>query len=126
MAVPPRYRLSAPDKDALLIKQAALIKRMAVRIAELEALAGKPKKTSANWHIPPSQDGLGARPARQSDAVKHDHHVPVSSGRSRLISIALSAVSPRSARIARRCSYQPSSVAGSATTTLICRRSARW
>lgn len=59
MTVPPRYRLSDAEKDALLLEQAALIERLAARIAELEALVGKPKKTSANSHIPPSQDGPG-------------------------------------------------------------------
>lgn len=61
MTVPPRYRLSEAEKDALLAEQAALIERMAARIAELEALVGKPKKTSANSHIPPSQDGPGGK-----------------------------------------------------------------
>ena len=65
MTVPPRYRLSEAEKDALLAEQAALIERLAARIAELEALVGKPKKTSANSHLPPSQDGLG-RPARKT------------------------------------------------------------
>ena len=61
MSVPPRYRLSDAEKDALLFEQAALIERLAARIAELEALVGKPKKTSANSHIPPSQDGPGGK-----------------------------------------------------------------
>ena len=64
MTVPPRYRLSDAEKDALLVEQAALIERMAARIAELEALVGKPKKTSANSHIPPSQDGPGGKPRK--------------------------------------------------------------
>jgi len=61
MTVPPRYRLSEAEKDALLLEQAALIERLAARVAELEALIGKPKKTSANSHIPPSQDGPGGK-----------------------------------------------------------------
>ncbi len=61
MTVLPRYRLSDAEKDALLVEQAALIERMAARIAELEGLVGKPKKTSANSHIPPSQDGHDRR-----------------------------------------------------------------
>ena len=65
MTVPPRYRLSDAEKDALLFEQAALIERLAARIAELEALVGKPKKTSANSHIPPSQDGPESK-ARQA------------------------------------------------------------
>ena len=65
MTVPPRYRLSDAEKDALLLEQAALIERLAARVAELEALLGKPKKTSANSHIPPSQDGPG-REARKA------------------------------------------------------------
>lgn len=71
MTVPPRYRLSEAEKDALLAEQAALIERMAARIAELEALVGKPKKTSANSHMPPSQDG----PGRKARKAKH-HRKP--------------------------------------------------
>ena len=40
MTVPPRYRLSEAEKDALLLEQAALIERLATRVAELEALVG--------------------------------------------------------------------------------------
>lgn len=55
--VPPfRYRLSEREKDALLVEQAALIERQAARIAELEGLLARPKKTSQNSHTPPSQD----------------------------------------------------------------------
>lgn len=64
MTVPPRYRLSETEKDALLAEQAALIERLAARIAELEALIGKPRKTSANSHLPPSQDGPGDNPRK--------------------------------------------------------------
>ena len=56
MAPPFRYRLSDREKDALLTEQAALIERLAARVAELEALLAKPRKTSQNSHIPPSQD----------------------------------------------------------------------
>jgi transposase len=56
MTPPFRYRLSDREKDALLSEQAALIERQAARIAELEALLAKPKKTSQNSHTPPSQD----------------------------------------------------------------------
>ena len=59
MEKPPRYRLSEAAKDALLVEQAALIERLAARVAELEALVGKPRKTSANSHIPPSKDCAG-------------------------------------------------------------------
>ncbi|GAA4246856.1 hypothetical protein GCM10022293_00090 [Azospirillum formosense] len=65
MRVPLRYRLNEAEKDALLIEQAALIERMAARIAELEALVGKPRKTSANSHLPPSQEGP-ERPPRKA------------------------------------------------------------
>jgi transposase len=56
MTPPFRYRLSDREKDALLTEQAALIERLASRVAELEALLAKPKKTSQNSHTPPSQD----------------------------------------------------------------------
>lgn len=55
--VPPfRYRLSEREKDALLAEQAALIDRQAARIAALEALLARPKRTAQNSHTPPSQD----------------------------------------------------------------------
>ena len=56
MTLPFRYRLSDREKDALLSEQAALIERLAARVAELEALLARPKKTSQNSHTPPSQD----------------------------------------------------------------------
>jgi transposase len=59
MTPPFRYRLSDREKDALLSEQAVLIERQAARIAELEALLAKPKKTSQNSHTPPSQDRKG-------------------------------------------------------------------
>ncbi len=39
MKTPPLYRLSDAEADALLLEQAALIARLAARVAELEALA---------------------------------------------------------------------------------------
>jgi len=66
MSRSPRYRLSAAEKDALLAQQAALIERQAAaiealrqRVAELEAQLARPKKTSRNAHVPPSQDPKG-------------------------------------------------------------------
>jgi hypothetical protein len=47
---PPRYRLSDAEKDALLEEQAALILRLAARVAELEAALARPKKASSNSH----------------------------------------------------------------------------
>jgi len=69
MTLPPRFGLSDAEKDALLLEQAEMIQRLATRIAELEAILGKPRKTSSNSHTPPSQDGPGRakrpkRPAR--------------------------------------------------------------
>lgn len=54
-----RHRLSDAEKDALSLEQAALIERLAARITALEALVGKPRKTSSNSHTPPPQDGPG-------------------------------------------------------------------
>jgi transposase len=66
MTLPPRFGLSEAEKDALLLEQAAMIERLAARIAELEAIVGKPRKTSSNSHTPPSKDGpgRGKRPKR--------------------------------------------------------------
>jgi transposase len=70
MVRPLRIVLSDADKDRLLIEQAAMIERLAARIAELEAALGRPRKTSSNSHLPPSKDGPGrgnraSRPAKQ-------------------------------------------------------------
>ena len=59
MTHPPRYNLSDADKDALLAQQAEMIERLVARIDELEALVGKPRKTSRNSSIPSSKDGFG-------------------------------------------------------------------
>jgi transposase len=56
MTPPFRYRLSDREKDALLTEQAALIERQAARIAELEGLLCRPRKTSRNSGLPPSCD----------------------------------------------------------------------
>lgn len=71
MATPPRIRLSEAEKDALLARQQEMIERLVARISELEALVGKPRKTSSNSHIPPSQDGFGrGRKHRQASPGK--------------------------------------------------------
>jgi transposase len=85
MALPPRILLSDVEKDRLLIEQAAMIERLAARIAELEAMLGRPRKTSSNSHLPPSKDGPGkgnrpSRPAKQR---------PSRPGKSRPLSPAL-------------------------------------
>jgi transposase len=59
MTHPPRFGLSDAEKDALLLEQAQMIQRLPDRIAELEAMVGKPRKTSSNSHTPPSKDGPG-------------------------------------------------------------------
>lgn len=46
-------------ENDLLLAQYEMIERMAGRISELEALVGKPRKTSKNSHIPPSKDNFG-------------------------------------------------------------------
>src|SRR5512134_1490400 len=52
----PGQTLSDREKDALLTEQAALIERQAARIAELEGLLCRPRKTSRNSGLPPSCD----------------------------------------------------------------------
>ncbi|CAO3420090.1 IS66 family transposase [Azospirillum doebereinerae] len=85
METPPRHRLSDAEKDALLLEQAALIERLATRIAELEALVGKPRKTSSNSHTPPSQDGPG-RPGSKASAKRRRKPRPSRPGVSRPLS----------------------------------------
>ncbi len=82
MKLPIRYRLTEAEKDALLMEQAALIERMAARIAELEAALTKPKKTSSNSHTPPSQDGPG-RKNRKRDKDRPPKERPSRPGISR-------------------------------------------
>jgi transposase len=78
----PRRRLSEAEKDALLLEQAALIERLLARVAELEALVGKPKRTSSNSHRPPSQDGPRGR-ARKTEAKRRRKPRPSRPGVSR-------------------------------------------
>lgn len=59
MAPPPLHVLTEAEKNDLLLAQYEMIERMAARISELEALVGKPRKTSKNSHIPPSKDDFG-------------------------------------------------------------------
>jgi transposase len=71
MAIGPRIWLSEAEKDALLAQQQEMIERLVARVTELEALVGKPRKTSKNSSVPPSKDGFGGgtkgskRPARK-------------------------------------------------------------
>jgi hypothetical protein len=71
MAVPPRISLSDAEKDRLLIEQAAMIERLTARIAELEAVLGRPRKTSSNSHLPPPKMALekGTDPAARPSSV---------------------------------------------------------
>ena len=62
----PSTPLSEADKDAIILEQAALIEQLAGRIKALEALVGKPRKTSKNSSSAPSSDGpfQGNKPKR--------------------------------------------------------------
>lgn len=90
MTRPPRYLLSALEKNALLHQQATLIERQSAlieqqratiealteRSAVLEAERGKPRKTSRNSHLPPSQDpgsGKGKDRAGRKKSAKKPH-----------------------------------------------------
>jgi transposase len=78
----PVCRLSDAEKDALILEQAALIQRLAARVSELEALVGKPKKTSSNSHQPPSTDGPGGK-SRKETKVRRRKPRPSRPGTSR-------------------------------------------
>ena len=69
MTPPPRSGLTEADKDALIVEMHAMIERMGARIAELESLVGKPRKTSKNSGVPPSQDRFG-RPKKPKRPAK--------------------------------------------------------
>ena len=59
MAPPPLHVLTEAEKNELLLAQHEMIERLAARVSELEALVGKPRKTSKNSHVPPSKDDFG-------------------------------------------------------------------
>lgn len=63
MTPPYRYRLSDREKDALLSEQAA-------RIAELEGLLCRPRKTSRNSGLPPSCDQKPGRSGSNKGKAK--------------------------------------------------------
>ena len=68
MTRPPRRLLTDAEKDALLDRQAVLIDALMARIAALEAALAKPRKTSRNSHIPPSQDPGGGSSGDRDEA----------------------------------------------------------
>ena len=108
MNVPPRYRLTETEKDTLLDEQAALIARLAARIAELEAALGKPKKTSSNSHTPPSQDGPG-RGNRGRDTTRRRKPRPSRPGVSRPLA---EAPDKTERRMAESCPHCATDVSG--------------
>jgi transposase len=59
MAPPSEHGLNEAEMRDLLLRQAEMIGRLVARISELEALVGKPRKTSKNSSMPPSKDGFG-------------------------------------------------------------------
>jgi transposase len=73
MTPPRRFGLSEAEMAALIVEQGEMIERMAARITELEALVGKPRKTSSNSSIPPSKDGFGRarRPSVRGARGRH-------------------------------------------------------
>jgi transposase len=86
----PRYRLSDAEKDALLAQQAALIEQQAVaiealrrQVAALQAQLARPKKTSRNGHVPPSQDPKGQGGGKAGGKAKPKKKRPSRPGVSR-------------------------------------------
>lgn len=66
MSPPPLHALSEAEKNELLLAQHDMIERMAARISELEALVGKPRKTSKNSYASASWRGAaGVQAARE-------------------------------------------------------------
>ncbi len=129
MTPPFRYRLSDREKDALLTEQAALIERQAVRIAELEALLAKPKKTSQNSHTPPSQDRKPGVPGDKNDGKRRKPR-PSRPGSARPLSRRAGrddqTAGRRRARTAPPTSRARGRPAAIATITSTFRRSRRW
>ncbi|MBB3360124.1 hypothetical protein ABIC78_004302 [Novosphingobium sp. 1529] len=74
MAPPSLHVLTEAEKNDLLLAQYETIERMAGRISELEALVGKPRKTSKNSHIPPSKDDFGKGRGRSGKAKGGSAH----------------------------------------------------
>lgn len=95
MSRSPRYRLSDAEKDALLQQQAALIEQQAVviealrrQVSELQALLARPKKTSRNGHVPPSQDPKGGAGGKTGTGSKPKKKRPSRPGVSRRLAAA--------------------------------------
>lgn len=55
-------KLTSEEKDQLILVQASQIQALEVRIAELEEMLGKTKKTSKNSSAPPSKDQKSSLP----------------------------------------------------------------
>jgi transposase len=87
MTRPPRRLLTDAEKDALLDRQAVLIDALMARIAALEAALAKPRKTSRNSHIPPSQD-RGGGSSGDRDEAKPKKRRPSRPGVSRRLAAA--------------------------------------
>jgi transposase len=90
MSRPLRYRLSDAEKDALLQRQATLIEQQAVaieslrrQVSELRARLARPKKTSRNGHVPPSQELRGAKGGQAGGKPKVGKKRPSRPGTSR-------------------------------------------
>jgi len=60
MSIGPGIGLSEAEKDVLLAQQQAMIERLVARISELEALVGKPRKTSPTRILRRRRTGLVA------------------------------------------------------------------
>jgi len=125
MTLPPRFGLSDAEKDALLLEQAEMIQRLATRIAELEAILGKPRKTSSNSHTPPSQDGPGRAKRPKRPARKR----PSRAGSCRPLTELPDKTERRMASACGHCGADVSAATRGvaiATITSICRQSGPW
>ena len=125
MPLPPRFRLSDAEKGALRAQQQDMIERLVARISELEALVGKPRKTSVNSHIPPSKDGIGRDRKRRKLSGRPRPVRESKTGRVRKRRTRPSAGSQMAAPIAGRMCRVLRSAAGIATIISTCPRSRR-
>jgi transposase len=127
---PDLSRLSEPQKDALIVEQAARLRRafeiiatLERRIEELEKQLGKPPKTPRNSSTPPSRGRKANAPKR--DRKRRRGHPGVARTLAATPDTVVDAVAETCPHSPRRC-RRPTTSGCRSTTASRSRRSSRW